>query len=395
VSCDVPGDCSASVDSGPEFNDELFLGATRRLNRRHPGARPLVGGRMVVMSCPVRASRGLSGRQYAFVTEPSPGPQFVGTAAQHVATGIPIFDPRDTAGAARRSILGRRFDSLADIAVCETDPSGVRRLIGLVTIERLVAAAAEVTLAELAVSDPPVVASSVDQEVAAWRAVIHGESSLAVVDDKGHFLGLVPPRRMLSVLLEEHDEDMARLGGFLKGSSTARTAAQEVVSRRFLHRMPWLLLGLAGAMLSTGIVASFEESLSQNVALAFFLPGIVYMADAVGTQTETLVIRALSVGIGMRHMVRREALTGLLVGITLALAFVPFAFLYGDARVAATAALALLAACSVASLLAMAIPWLLFRLGRDPAFGSGPLATVVQDLVSISVYLWLALVLVG
>jgi magnesium transporter len=322
------------------------------------------------------------------------GPQFVGTAAQHVVTDVPVFGPDETVGAARRAMLGRRYDSVADVALCEAEPGGVRRLVGLVTVEHLVAAAPDVRLGELADTDPPVVAPGVDQEVAAWRAVTHGESSLAIVDAEGHFHGLVPPRRMMAVLLEEHDEDMARLGGYLKGSSAARLAAEEAVARRFIHRMPWLLLGLAGAMLSAGIVGSFEAHLAQNVALAFFLPGIVYMADAVGTQTETLVIRGLSVGVRMRRLVRREALTGLLVGATLAVVFLPFTLLYGDVRVGATAALALLAACSVASLLAMALPWLLSRLGRDPAFGSGPVATAVQDLVSISVYLLLALALV-
>jgi magnesium transporter len=320
-------------------------------------------------------------------------PQFLGTAAEHVVTNIPVFGPDDAVGMVRQAMQGRQYESVADVAVCD-DVDGVRRLIGLVSAERLIAGEPDARLGELADRDPPVVAPGVDQEVAAWHAVTHGESSLAVADAGGHFHGLVPPRRMLTVLLEEHDEDMARLGGYLKGSSTARSAAVEPVPRRFLHRMPWLLVGLAGAMLLAGVVGSFESRLAQNVALAFFLPGIVYMADAVGTQTETVVIRGLSVGVRMRQLVRREALTGVLVGASLAFVFLPFTLLYGDVRVAATAALALLVACSVASLLAMALPWLLYRAGRDPAFGSGPVATVLQDLVSISVYLLLAVTLV-
>ena len=142
-------------------------------------------------------------------------------------------------------------------------------------------------------------------------------------------------------------------------------------------------------------MSASEEQLAANVALAFFLPGIVYMADAVGTQTETLVIRGLSVGVSIRSVVRREALTGVFVGLALSAVFLPFSLLYGDARVALTAALALLSACTVATLVAMGMPSLLHRLGRDPAFGAGPLATVVQDLLSISVYLILARLLVG
>jgi magnesium transporter len=239
--------------------------------------------------------------------------------------------------------------------------------------------------------DPPFVGPGIDQEVAAWRMVQHGESSLAVVDADGRFRGLIPPTRMLAVLLEEHDEDMARLGGFLAGTAEARRASEEPVSRRLWHRFPWLLLGLAGAMLSAGIVASFEEQLRQVVLLAFFVPGIVYMADAVGTQTEALVIRGISVGVPIRRILVRELVTGAVIGVAIAAAFLPFALLvWGDAEVAAVVALALFASCSTATAVAMGLPYLLHRLGRDPAFGSGPLATVIQDLASILIYFGIA-----
>jgi magnesium transporter len=115
-------------------------------------------------------------------------------------------------------------------------------------------------------------------------SVRHREGGLAVVDDDHRFVGLIPPMALLGVLLQEHDEDMARMGGYLKSSSLARNAAEEPVARRFIHRMPWLLVGLVGAMLSIGIVSAFEERLERNVALAFFIPAVVYIADAVGTR---------------------------------------------------------------------------------------------------------------
>ncbi len=306
-------------------------------------------------------------------------------------TAVPVFAPETTAGEAWDRMAGTRYDSASDIVVRDRDGW----LYGLVAIERLLAADRDAAMAELADRDPPIVAPGVDQEVAAWHAVQHGESSLAVVDPAGRFVGVVPRRRLLRVLLQEHDEDMARLGGYLRGSSLARTAAEEPVARRFAHRIPWLLLGLAGAMASTGILATFEERLSANVVLAFFLPGVVYLADAVGTQTEAVVVRGLSVGASIRRLARGEAVTGLIIGTVMAAAFLPFALLYGDARVALTAAVSLFAACSVASVLAMGLPWLLSRLGRDPAFGSGPLATVVQDLLSITVYVATALIIIG
>jgi magnesium transporter len=120
-------------------------------------------------------------------------------------------------------------------------------------------------------------------------------------------------------------------------------------------------------------VGAFEHQLDENVLLAFFVPGIVYMADAVGTQTEALVIRGLSVGVPVGRIIGRELLTGLLVGVLLAAAFLPVGLvLWDEDDVIVAVAIALLAACSTATVVAMALPWVLSRLGRDPAFGSGP-----------------------
>jgi magnesium transporter len=184
---------------------------------------------------------------------------------------------------------------------------------------------------------------------------------------------------------------MDLLGGFIRGASEARSTSQEPAERRFRHRVPWLLVGLVGALISADLVGAFEEQLKDAVLLAFFVPGIVYLADAVGTQTETVVIRGLSVGVSLRQMIKPELLSGLLIGLALSLGFFPLAlFRWGDSDVALAVSLSLFAACSVATLIAMALPWTIRRLGRDPAFGSGPLATVIQDLLSILIYFMIA-----
>jgi magnesium transporter len=135
----------------------------------------------------------------------------------------------------------------------------------------------------------------------------------------------------------------------------------------------------------------FEEQLEAKVLLAFFVPGVVYMADAVGTQTEALLIRGLAAGVRVRDVAVRELVTGLALGVIVGAAFLPFAWLaWGDGWTAASVSLALVASCAIATAVAMALPWLFQRLGRDPAFGSGPLATVVQDLLSIAIYFAIA-----
>ena len=168
------------------------------------------------------------------------------------------------------------------------------------------------------------------------------------------------------------------------------------MTHRVLHRAPWLLLGLLGAVLSARIVRAFEVQLEETVALAFFLPGIVYMADAVGTQTETLVIRGLSVGVSVRRILRLELLTGAVVGVLLSLAIFPMAlFITEEADLSFAIAVSLMASAACATVVAMSLPWLMTRLSFDPAFGSGPLATVIQDLLSIVIYLAVGVAVVG
>jgi len=308
------------------------------------------------------------------------------TVAEHLCTNVPIAPPDATAREMRMAMEGKRYEAIVDVAICEGT-----ELVGLVKIEDVLAAAPETTARELMDDDPPVVTPEIDQEVAAWKAVRHGQNSLAVADAGGRFLGLIPPQRLLSVLLAGHQEDIARLSGYLASTTLAREAAIEPVRRRFWHRLPWLIVGLIGALLAADAVGAFERSIEENVLLAFFIPGVVYLADAVGTQTEAIVVRGFSAGVGVRRIFRREALTGVLMGAGLAIAVLPLVWWrWGDADVAGAVSLSLFLACSVATVVAMVLPAVLHKMGKDPAFGSGPLATVIQDLLSIVIYLGIA-----
>lgn len=305
------------------------------------------------------------------------------TAAEHATARVPVAGPIQRAGDVRELLIGQHYENASHIVVCEAD-----RFLGIVTIEELLSAPADVTIESLMDRGAPAVAPGVDQEVAAWRAVRHGKSALAVVDGLGRFVGMIPPHRLLGVLLSEHEEDLARFADFLRTTSVARTASEEPVQRRFRHRVPWLILGLGGALLAADLVGSFKTHLQLNVMLAFFIPGIVYLADAVGTQTETVVVRGLSLGVPMRRMVGRELLAGVLIGAVLAAIALPFVWWrWNDAGLALSVGMSVFAACSTATMAAMMLPWLFDAFALDPAFGSGPLATVVQDLLSIWIYL--------
>jgi magnesium transporter len=232
------------------------------------------------MSAP-RASQGS--------TDAGGGKQLLEVAAEHATTRVPTAKPGQTAGEVRDAIIGSRFESAVDVAVLDGES-----LVGIVSIEALLAADRRARIESVMDADPPIVEPGADQEVAAWVMCRRGEASIAV---------------------------------------------------------PWLLLGLVGAMASALLVGAFEEQLDKKVLLAFFVPAVVYMADAVGTQTETVLIRELSVGVTVREIALRELLTGAIIGAVVGAAFVPFALVgWGDGGVAAAVALALFASCSIATL---------------------------------------------
>jgi magnesium transporter len=277
------------------------------------------------------------------------------------------------------------------IAICEDD-----ELMSLVAASQLLVAGEARPIEQIDGASFLRVEATISAESAVWLATMTDVEVVAVEDEDGRFQGIVPLSRFLPLLVHEHEEDIARLGGFLRGSRTARTASEEPVHRRVMHRAPWLLLGLLGAVLAAQIVRAFEVQLEETVALAFFLPGIVYMADAVGTQTETLVIRGLSVGVPVRRILRLEIITGVVIGGLLSLGIFPLAFVItSDETLSLAVALSLMASSTCATIVAMSLPWLMDRLNLDPAFGSGPLATVIQDLLSILIYFAIAVALIS
>jgi magnesium transporter len=322
--------------------------------------------------------------------QPAGGAVTFESAAEHACARIPRFSPGERVGDVRSRMQGRSYDCASHIVVLEGD-----RFLGVVTIETLLAAPGTTTLAELMDRDPPMVSPGVDQEIAAWRAVRHEESALPVVNGEGRFVGVIPPHRLLAVLLSEHEEDLSRMGGFTRGARIARLASEEPVPGRVRHRLPWLLAGLAGALLGADFVSLFDEQLRRTVVLAFFLPGIVYLADAVGTQTETIVVRGLSLGVSLRRMLARELLVGLAIGLVLGAIAAPLVWLRWDAfDLGLCVGLSIAATCFAATLAGLGVPWLLDRWRFDPALGTAPLSTVIQDLLSIAIYLGIAAALV-
>lgn len=157
-------------------------------------------------------------------------------------------------------------------------------------------------------------------------------------------------------------------------------------------RLPWIAIGLVGGFLATLLVSKFEIVLSQNLSLAFFLPLIVYMSDAVGTQTETIYIRNLEkVRNNFWKYMGKESLIGFTLGIIFGISTGIFAYLWlGSLATAFTVGIAMFVNVSIAPIVALIIPEILFKEHTDPALGAGPFATVIQDMISLLIYFLIA-----
>ena len=232
-------------------------------------------------------------------------------------------------------------------------------------------------------------------EQVAEVALAHQIPAVPVVDGQGCLLGAVPAHTVFKIMREDHIQDMDRLVGIWHNSDQALSAIEGDPLRRVKDRLPWLVVGTAGCVLATGLMAIFENTLRTDLAVAFFIPGIVYLADAIGTQSEAIAVRGLSfTGTPIPQLLKGELKTGFYLGIALALLVFPFTWLAFNAPLAFAVSVSLVCASSVATSIGLLLPSILSRLGKDPAYGSGPVATIVQDLLSLLIYLSLVSLLV-
>jgi magnesium transporter len=313
--------------------------------------------------------------------------------AHYLVERVPTARPAERAGDVRARLSETRYDDASHIFV--VDAGG--RLAGVAEIGDVMAAPPGLPVGELAWdTGSHVVTPETDREEAASAAIQAGLSVLGVCDDAGRFVGAVPASALISILRDEHMEDLHHMAGILGKSEAARAALEAPPHHRALYRLPWLLVGMAGSVLATAMVARFETALAAHIAVAFFIPAIVYLADAVGTQSEAVAVRGLSLGGGdLATLLAGEVGTGILIGSALGLVAFPLVWLvFGNTALAATVAIALAVASSLASSIGLLLPWVFARLDLDPAHGSGPLATVIQDVLSLMVYFLVASALI-
>jgi magnesium transporter len=313
------------------------------------------------------------------------------TAGRILSHRVLTFRPGETVHHVLKRLATERPE-MADLVI-GVDQRG--HYLGAVPLATLAGHPGETPVTDLSDRAWPAVGFDADQEHVAELARSQKLTGVPVVARDGRVVGAIPAARLLDVLWREHTEDMHRLAGIAKPLEEARSALDEPPLARVRHRLPWLAAGLAGSSLATLLMASFEETLTRNVKLAFFVPAIVYLADAIGTQTEAVAVRGLSLAHRpFWQLIAGETATGALIGTALAaFAFVAVGLAFQDVQLAATVAIAVMAAGTIATTVGLGLPWLLSRTGLDPAFGSGPLATIIQDVLSIMIYFMAVIVL--
>lgn len=306
------------------------------------------------------------------------------TAGHLAVSSFPSAIETERAGEVRER-LARSWLISFDLLLV-TDAEG--RYRGAVELARLLQAPPARQVSELTRADWPHVTPDIDQEHALMVAADARVAALPVVTEAGAAIGVIPPVTLLEVLAHEHREDMHRLVGILKERAGSRHALEDPPIRRAARRLPWLLVGLALSAVATAVMAKYEEAMQANVTIAFFVPALVYLTDAIGTQTEAIAIRGLSI---MRKPLPKilllEFVTGAIIGLALAIvAFLGTWLVFGSAMLALSIALSLMTAGTLASSIGLLLPWALSHLRIDPAFGTGPVATITQDVLTILIY---------
>jgi magnesium transporter len=306
--------------------------------------------------------------------------------------GVATAHPEDTIAAVRARISKkhRSIDTLQYVYVL--DDSG--KLTGVLSMKALFGSGEERRVGDVCVRRNLVsVRPTAHQERVAYTALLHGLKAVPVTDHDHMFLGVIPGDAVQHILYKEMHEDALRRSGIHHGHPLFDNVLTIPIARSILHRVPWLLIGLAGGLLASGIVDFFETTLRQNLILASFIPLIVYMSDAVGTQMEAFIIRDLAIDNHfsfLRYLLRQLWIvsaigimcSGLLAGASY--------LLHGDSAISIVLGLSLFAAIVSSIITGLIVPFTISHLRFDPANVSGPVATIAQDILSLVIYFSIA-----
>lgn len=312
------------------------------------------------------------------------------SAGRRMTNKIPVVEPEETISGIEKILTEQvnEFETINYIYVVDKDG----RLANVVSIKEIFRSPKEKKLVDFPQKEVIKIRARADQEKAALLALRHNIKAVPVVDKEDKLLGIVPSDEILNILHNENIEDFLRFAGIHKFDKTPYETLKAPPKIQIRLRLPWLIIGLFGGLIAAGIVSFFEEALRTELVLAMFIPLIVYMNGALGTQTQTIFVRSLVLDhrLLLKKYFWREMRIGLVIAFVCSLFLTLLSLFYGKLFISLVLGMALFIGLLSAVFTAFFITLLLLKLKKDPAFGSGPLATIIQDILSLIIYFGVA-----
>ena len=289
-------------------------------------------------------------------------------------------------------------------AIHVLDPAS-RALVRVVTLRRLITGEPDQPVLDLAPDRAPITVDiDTDQEEVARLISIHDLLAVPVVNERRQVLGIVTVDDVIDAIISESAEDVQRFGGVEGGAEPYLTTGFAAMYRK---RVGWLCALFIGEMLTASAMQHFEDELAKAVVLTLFIPLIMSSGGNSGSQATSLLIRALALGqLRLRDWWRvalRELPVGIALGASLGVigiariaAWQAFGiFDYGRhwALIGLTVAAGLVGIVTFGSLAGSMLPFVLKRLGFDPASASAPFVATLVDVTGLVIYFSVALVI--
>lgn len=297
-----------------------------------------------------------------------------------VPSATPDMHTADILRDIRENVEG--YDSIDYVYVLEDD-----KLLGIASMRELISTDGK--LGDLMRRD--IIASTPEDDPfdIPYLALSHGIKAIPMVDHEGRFMGVVTHDEIIRILKMEADRDILHFGGVFHRVIDQDPGALNMVR----SRVPWLVVGVIGGTITAALIGSFEDLLSEFIALASFIPIMVYMSDAVGTQSEALIIRKIAVDPSMRPLtyIRREVMVAAGIGaLSSAFAGLMAGLTRMNPSLGLIVFISMFFSVLAAVFISTASPLVFRRLGFDPAVATGPLATILSDFTTTLIYLSVA-----
>ena len=266
-----------------------------------------------------------------------------------------------------------------------------RRLLGAVSLRDLILADLNKSIKDLMTSDVVSAHVTDDQEDIAKKIARYDLLALPIIDEDDILIGIVTYDDAMDVVSAEATDDIHKSAGVSTVVGNIKDASIALLYRK---RIFWLILLVFGNLFSGAGIAHFEDIIAANIVLVFFLPLLVDSGGNAGSQSATLMVRALATGeVVMRdwlYLIGREALVALALGCTMAAAVSVLGYIRGDETVALVLALSMVSIVMIGCMIGMSLPFILSKFNFDPASASAPLITSVCDATGVVIYLFIA-----